>query len=753
MKQFAFVEHAAFVYPALRHTPRPEKTWSVSLACGAIPGNTGQVPGSRLLPRWRHRGLGLTTGVHKRTAKYRSHRGTSSLHSAQENANSAKPLEPVSEHRPLRIILAGPPASGKGTQAALLVERYGLVHISTGDMLRAAVEAGSELGLAAKKYMDAGELVPDELVIGLMQQRMAAPDVQTSGWLLDGFPRTAAQIVAMDAAGIEPDLVISLDVPFEILKERVSGRRLDPETGRIYHLRFDPPPASDKALQDRLIQRSDDDVQKLAVRFENYRENVDALRQRYGAIMAEIDGRRSKEQVFENITRAVGMLRMRRSWQMKRSRPPRIILLGPPLSGVEKYAARLCKDLGCIRISTEQVIRDAAAAEQTRTGLMIRQHLENNELVPDHLVAHVLGKRLAAADVEQHGWLLDDVPRRIMKASSLLDAGIEPDLVLLLYLPHEDLEERMVQRLWDPETGRYFHEKYDPPSADDAALRARLIHRTDEDENLARWLLGTYYVVESELEAQYAGRIVQIDGLAPDEEIYKQMTAAIEARGIPLLSDLTRATFEDLELGSAFMVLYRDPKPAAIHEVRWRGKGAWPDLFTRPLLAIGDLIALLVASSVLRLLYGGRLILDAIVWKTAAPFIIVWIVGAPYIDAFTQNALRDRREALLSLFRAWRVCMPFAVFVRAQSMGFAPPLHFIVALLLLTYVFLALWRLCYVIFLQGEYDSEGNRTLSLRDLGPWRRPVDRGAPYPGSVRSQTPPLTDSSLFRETLGPA
>ena len=130
----------------------------------------------------------------------------------------------------LRLIICGAPASGKGTQCERIRERYGVVHLSTGDMLRAAVAVGTEVGCEAAAYMDKGALVPDDVIIDVVVERLSQPDCRSRGWLLDGFPRTAAQAAALSAAGIVPDGVLLLDVPDDALVERVVGRRLDPET-------------------------------------------------------------------------------------------------------------------------------------------------------------------------------------------------------------------------------------------------------------------------------------------------------------------------------------------------------------------------------------------------------------------------------------------------------------------------------------------------------------------------------------------
>lgn len=197
-----------------------------------------------------------------------------------------------------KVIIAGAPASGKGTQCELIKSQLGLVHLSTGDMLRAAVKAGTKVGLLAKEYMDGGKLVPDEVIINLVRERLAEQDCVKNGWLLDGFPRTAVQAAALRAADIEPDLVLYLNVPDSMLIERVVGRRLDPETGRIYHLKFDPPPPE---VIPRMTHRSDDTAEKAALRLEQFHEHLGAILAAYENVTVEIDGTRAKNDVFSSI--------------------------------------------------------------------------------------------------------------------------------------------------------------------------------------------------------------------------------------------------------------------------------------------------------------------------------------------------------------------------------------------------------------------------------------------------------------------
>lgn len=204
---------------------------------------------------------------------------------------------------PPKILISGPPASGKGTQCNLLVEHYGVVHISTGDMLREAVKAETSLGVEAKKYMDLGTLVPDDLVISLLQDRIVQDDCRQKGWLLDGFPRTAVQAQALDDAGITPSAVILLEAPDDVLVERVVGRRIDPETGEIYHIVFNPPPSIEIAA--RVITRSDDSEEKARIRLRTYYQHSQSILDHYSSAVKKIDGNRSKGDIFDDIVNII----------------------------------------------------------------------------------------------------------------------------------------------------------------------------------------------------------------------------------------------------------------------------------------------------------------------------------------------------------------------------------------------------------------------------------------------------------------
>ena len=171
----------------------------------------------------------------------------------------------------MRLILLGAPGAGKGTQATFICQKYGIPQISTGDMLRAAVKAGTPLGLQAKAVMESGGLVSDDLIINLVKERIAQPDC-ANGFLFDGFPRTIPQADAMKSAGVKLDYVLEIDVPFEAIVERMSGRRSHPASGRTYHVKFNPPKVEgrDDVTGEPLIQRDDDKEETVKKRLEVY---------------------------------------------------------------------------------------------------------------------------------------------------------------------------------------------------------------------------------------------------------------------------------------------------------------------------------------------------------------------------------------------------------------------------------------------------------------------------------------------------
>ncbi|HYJ79427.1 MAG TPA: adenylate kinase [Longimicrobiaceae bacterium] len=207
------------------------------------------------------------------------------------------------------LILLGAPGAGKGTQGVLLAERLGVPKIATGDMLRDAVRAGTPLGLEARRYMDAGELVPDPVLLGMVRERLQAPDA-AGGAVFDGYPRNAAQAASLDAMlaslGRRIDAVVNLEVADDAIVRRMGGRRTDPETGVVYHLEHNPPPAS---VAHRVVQRDDDSEDTVRRRLEVYRSSTAPLVEHYrgtGVPVHSVDGDRPIERVQAELTELLG---------------------------------------------------------------------------------------------------------------------------------------------------------------------------------------------------------------------------------------------------------------------------------------------------------------------------------------------------------------------------------------------------------------------------------------------------------------
>ena len=216
----------------------------------------------------------------------------------------------------MKMILLGAPGAGKGTQAKFLTEAYGIPQISTGDMLRAAVKAGTEVGLKAKAVMDSGALVTDDIIIALVKDRIAQEDCM-GGFLFDGFPRTIPQAEAMRDAGVDIDVVLEIDVPDDEIVRRLSGRRVHLDSGRVYHIDFNPPEKEgvDNETGEPLIQRDDDKEDTVRKRLSVYHEQTKPLVNFYQTMEKEtgnvrfirIDGTRGIQDIVDDIKQSLGL--------------------------------------------------------------------------------------------------------------------------------------------------------------------------------------------------------------------------------------------------------------------------------------------------------------------------------------------------------------------------------------------------------------------------------------------------------------
>jgi len=416
-------------------------------------------------------------------------------------------IEYARSHAP-RIIISGAPGSGKGTQCENIVKDYGVVHISTGDLLRDHVKRGTKLGLEAKTAMDTGKLVSDDLVINMVKEKLGETEVKQRGFLLDGFPRTAAQAKAMDKAGITADVFLSLEVPDSVLVERICGRRTDPVTGKIYHLKFSPPP-NDPAVQGRLVHRSDDTEQALKSRLVGFHANNSAISDYYKKILVHINGEQFPNSFKENVSTIARDIRVGIE-NARVGHPPGILISGAPGSGKGTQCEAIVKNHRVVHISTGDLLREHVK-NGTKLGLEAKSYMESGKLVPDDLIINLVKAKLAEAEVKERGWLLDGFPRTAVQAKALDKAGISADVCLLLDVPDEVLVERVCGRRTDPVTGKIYHLKYNPPPNDPTILN-RLQHRSDDNETSLRTRLSAFHANQAALAEYYAPILRRING-------------------------------------------------------------------------------------------------------------------------------------------------------------------------------------------------------------------------------------------------
>ena len=449
------------------------------------------------------------------------------------------------------VMLFGPPGSGKGTHGPRIVSAMGIPQLSTGDMLRAAVKEGTEIGKKADAVMKAGGLVSDDIVMGIIAERTAKPDCAT-GFILDGFPRTVGQAELLDGLlktqGDAVTKVIALDVPDSVLDERICGRWIHKESGRSYHVKYHPPksytvgePTPQNMLDDEtgepLMQRADDTSEALMKRLEGYHNQTAPILQHYAPVVSTVDGNQGSDGVWAEIAAAMNL----------RARPRDIVMLfGPPGSGKGTHGPRIVSAMGIPQLSTGDMLR-AAVKEGTEIGKKADAVMKAGGLVSDDIVMGIIAERTAKPDCAT-GFILDGFPRTVGQAE-LLDGllktqGDAVTKVIALDVPDSVLDERICGRWIHKESGRSYHVKYHPPKSytvgeptpqnmlDDETGEPLMQRADDTSEALMKRLEG-YHNQTAPILQHYAPVVSTVDGNQGSDGVWAEIAAAMNLRARP----------------------------------------------------------------------------------------------------------------------------------------------------------------------------------------------------------------------------
>lgn len=469
------------------------------------------------------------------------------------NANQAmdsiwRAIEEILDEKREIVILFGPPGSGKGTHAPKIEDRLGTPQLSTGDMLREAVAAGTPVGKKADAVMKTGGLVSDDIVVGIIEDRIQKPDCKP-GFLLDGFPRTVEQAQKLDAmlaaTGEKVKIVLALEVPDSALEERICGRWVHKASGRSYHvtnkkpksLRDGATPSAANMLDDEtgepLMQRADDTKEALAKRLKGYHDQTVPILGYYAPSgnVRKVNANQAMDAIWKSIEAVLDGKR------------DIIILFGPPGSGKGTHAPKITEKLGTPQLSTGDMLREAVAAG-TEVGKKADAVMKSGGLVSDDIVVGIIADRIKQPDCNP-GFLLDGFPRTVEQAkkldSMLAATGEKVKAILALEVPDAALTERICGRWVHKESGRSYHAKNKPPKSlrpgakptpqtmlDDETGQPLMQRADDTEEALAKRLKG-YHEQTVPILAYYGptGIVKKVDANKGMDEIWQQIDTVL----------------------------------------------------------------------------------------------------------------------------------------------------------------------------------------------------------------------------------
>ncbi|XP_026960238.1 adenylate kinase 8 isoform X1 [Sagmatias obliquidens] len=412
-----------------------------------------------------------------------------------------------------KIVILGPPASGKTTIAMWLGKHLNSNLLSVESLI---AKEYSSLAASARTHYQKFQTLPNMLLVRLLQERLREEDCVRRGWILDGIPESREQALLIQTLGVSPRHVIVLSAPDTVLIERNLGKRIDPQTGEIYHTTFDWPPESE--IQNRLIVPAGISEGETARRLLEYHRNIVRILPSYPKIVKVITADQPCVDVFYQALTYVQTIH-----RSNAPFTPRVLLCGPVGSGKSLQAALLAQKYGLVNVCCGQLLKEAMA-DKSKYGEMIQPFFEKETAVPSYVIMKVLKQRLDQQDCVERGWVLHDFPRDRDQACLMDSMGYKPNRVFFLNVPFDSIIERLTLRRTDPVTGERYHLMYKPPPT--MEIQARLLQSPKDSEEQIRLRMEQFYRNSAELQEFY-GQAITLNGDQDPYTVFEYIESGI----------------------------------------------------------------------------------------------------------------------------------------------------------------------------------------------------------------------------------
>ncbi|XP_019496979.1 PREDICTED: adenylate kinase 8 isoform X1 [Hipposideros armiger] len=412
-----------------------------------------------------------------------------------------------------KIVVLGPPAAGKTTIAIWLCKHLNSNLLTTENLI---AKEFSSLAAGARGHYQKAKSVPGTLLVRLIQERLREDDCVKRGWILDGIPETREQALTIQTLGIIPRHIIVLSAPDTVLIERNLGKRIDPQTGEIYHTTFDWPPESE--IQNRLVVPTGILELETAQKLLEYHRNIVRILPLYPKILKVISADQPCVDVFYQ-----ALTYVQTNHRSNAPFTPRVLLCGPVGSGKSLQAALLAQKYRLVNVCCGQLLKEAVA-DKSAYGKVIQPFFEKEMAVPDNIVMKVLCQRLNQPDCIQKGWVLHGFPRDLDQARLLDRADHRPNRVFFLNVPLDSIIERVTLRRTDPVTGERYHLMYKPPPT--LEIQARLLQNPKDSEEQVKLRTDLFYKNCAELEHFYR-QAITLNGDQDPYSVFEYLESGI----------------------------------------------------------------------------------------------------------------------------------------------------------------------------------------------------------------------------------